>query len=307
MAGGGQRAGTTQTVENINTGPWAGAAPYIANQFARSDQLYNQGPYTGSYLTAQSPYTLQAQQMQAQKALDPNSLISQSQGVLSDTLAGKYMSPNSNPYLAGSVDQALGQAKSAFAGQYGGAAGSNLSNSGYQEQLARTLASTALPFYMSNYQNERARQLNAMSLAPSLDVANINELANVGTAQEQRGQAEITAGQQQYYAPWDLLYNYGRGITGQFPSQGASSGSKSSPYFSNPLAQAMGLGIGGMQLYNSLYGNNAAGGGAGGYSYFGSNQQPYYTEQGAAGGGGYSAADYYGGDLNYAEIFGSAA
>jgi hypothetical protein len=163
--------------------------------------------------------------------MDPNSLVGRAQGTLGNTISGQYLNPSTNPYLAGSVNDALGQVQSKFAGLYGGAAGANVNNSGYQEQLARTLAQTALPAYANAYQQERQNQLSATQMAPSLDYAQSNALGQVGAQQQQ--------------APWAQLQNYQGALTGNFGGQGT----QQSPYFQNPLANAMGLGLGGMGIY----------------------------------------------------------
>src|SRR6185503_1520738 len=105
--------------------PWVGQQPYLNSVFANAQNIYGQAPFT-------------------QAANGP--LMAQSGGVLGDTLSGKYMDPNTNPYLSAAVNDALGLAGSKFMGMYGGQAGSNLGNSGYQEGLQRTLANTALPY-----------------------------------------------------------------------------------------------------------------------------------------------------------------
>jgi hypothetical protein len=242
----GGSGGTVQTQQNNS--PWAPAQQHLTNIFGQAEQLANgRAPYS----FAPSAYTQQAQQMQADRALDPNSLTARAQGTLGDTISGKYLDPSSNPYLSQYVNDALGQVGSKFEGMYGGQAGGNLGNSGYQEQLGRTMASAALPIYANAYQQERGNQLNATQLAPQLDYANINQLGNVGAAQEARSQA-------QYNSPWDSLRNYQSAVTGNFGGQG----SNQNPYFTNPMANALGMGIGGMGLYNMM-GGMFGGGGAG--------------------------------------------
>ena len=236
--------GTVNTVQQAD--PWSGVQPYLTDMFGRGNTLSYGSPY--SY--AASPFTLQAQQLAAQKAQDPNSLVGQSQSMLGNTISGQYLSPDSNPYLKASVQDALGLAGSAFAKQFGGAAGQNLGNSGYQEALARGLGAAATNAYSNAYGQERQNQLNATQLAPSLDYANIAQLGNVGAQQEARSQA-------QYNAPWENLYNLQRLISGQ--PGGTTQGQ--SPYFTNPAANALGLGLGGMAFYNgmgSLFGGATA-------------------------------------------------
>lgn len=100
-------------------------------------------------------------------------LPGQAQSLVGKTLAGDYLNPESNPYLKSSVQDALGLAGSAFAGQYGGAAGTNLGNSGYQEGLARTLGKVATNAYSNAYGQERQNQLSAIPFASTLPYANV--------------------------------------------------------------------------------------------------------------------------------------
>lgn len=253
--------GGVQTVTQ-NADPWSGVQPHLTNLFTRAESLYNQGPY--DYSGNQSPYTRQAQDLTVQRALDPNSLIARSQGALSNTLAGNYLSPEfnpflgRNPYLEGTVNDALGQVKSQFAGLYGGAAGQNVNNSGFQEQLARTLSDTALPYYMQDYnrqrdmyQQERQNQLNATQIAPGLDYANIAPLAGVGAEQEALNRA-------QYLSPYEALQQYQSALQGDF----GGTRTTSTPYYTDPLGRALGLGIGGMSLYNLGQRSGLFGGGS---------------------------------------------
>jgi hypothetical protein len=224
FGGGGK---TVNTVQNAD--PWSGVQPYLSDLFGQSQGLANRTPF--GYQA--SPYTQQAQDLTAQRALDPNSLTGRAQGVLGDTISGKYLNLSTNPAL----QDALGLAGSAFAKQYGGAAGQNLGNSGYQEALARGLGGVAA----QAYNVERQNQLQATQLAPSMDYANLQALGGVGAQQEARAQS-------QYNSPWSNLQAYQALISGQ--PGGTTQGQ--SPYFTNPLASGIGMGLGGLALYNGL-------------------------------------------------------
>lgn len=242
LGGGSRQSGTTTTT----TSPWEPIQPYLLDVARRGQQLARRAPFD---FTNVSPFTQQAEQLTAQRALDPNSLVGRSQGVLGDTISGKYLDPNSNPYFKPYLDQALGQAASTFAGQYGGNAGANISNSGYREQLAKNLGQVATGAYSDLYNNERQNQLNALQLAPSLDYANLGALSQVGAAQDARRQ-------QQYFSPFENLARYQQAISG-----GLGFGSSSTPNYTNPWANALGgaLGVAGL---NRLAGGGLFGGGA---------------------------------------------
>lgn len=212
----------SQTVTTeANNQPWAVAQPYLGNLFSRAHS---------QSLAAPSPYTAQGQQMAANIALDPNSLLNRASGSLQDTMAGKYLTPDSNPYLRGAVTDALGLAGSSFAGQYGGA-GANLGNSGYQEGLARTLGSVATNAYADAYGQERANQLNATQLAPAFNFANSDVLRGIGEEQEA--------------APWNNLARYQ-----QLLQSGLPFGTQTSqqPNFTNPMAGIAGGALAGAAI-----------------------------------------------------------
>jgi hypothetical protein len=140
---------------------------------------------------------------------------------LQSTIRGDYLNPASNPFLGQYVNDALGLVKSNFAGQYGGQAGGNLGNSGYQEMLTRTLANTALPIYSNAYNQERQNQLQASQLAPGMDTHNVQ-------------------------APFTELQAFGQLAGG--------GGSSSQPYYTNPIGGALGGALAGGQLFGMMGG-----------------------------------------------------
>jgi hypothetical protein len=157
------------------------------------------------------------------------------------------------------VQQALNQVQSNVSGRF---AGENYGGSANQEWLGKQLAGTALPIYAQQYQNERQNQLNALSMAPGLQQANLQQLLGAGALQENRGQQEIGAAQQQFYAPWDVLGRYAQ-VLGQI--QTPNSGTTSVPYYTNPTANLLGGALGGAQLgsqIGSWFGSPNAFGGA---------------------------------------------
>lgn len=247
MSSGG--GGTTNTNTIQNTTPWSGAQPYLSYGLQQAQNIYGAGPYSGSYIAPQSAATQQSYATGIAAATNPNSLTSQAQNVLGNTLSGANLNPASNPYLASTVSDALGQAGTAFASQYGGAAGNNVNNSGYQEGLARDLGNTALPYYMQNYQQGVQNQLTATQEAPALDMAQAGQLGAVGSAQDQYAQAQIQAAQQAYNAPMNYLGQYANLVEGQGSQGGSSSAQQQIPYYTNPVSTYAGLGSLGLLGY----------------------------------------------------------
>jgi hypothetical protein len=203
LAGGSKKSGSTQTNVVQDTSPWEPQQGYLQGLMSNAYDVYSkpQYQYNGPKVAGDATRTLQG------------------------TLRGDYLTPDSNPFLGQYVNDALGLVKSNFAGQYGGQAGANLGNSGYQEMLTRTLANTALPIYANAYSQERQNQLNATQMASAMDEANVR-----APFAPQRAYQQIVG------------QNYGSSGTQQTQQ----------PYFTNPLATAMGLGIGGLSLYNGM-------------------------------------------------------
>ena len=242
--------GTVNTVQNSD--PWSGVQPYLRNLYSQANTAANRTPF--SYTS--SPYTTQAQQMTADIATNPNSLTNQSNQTLLNTVSPGYLDPSNNPYFAKSVNDALGLAKSQFAGQYGGSAGGNLGNSGYQEGLARTLGNVATNAYSDQYNKNLTNQTNAALAAPSVAFANPSALSGVGAQQEQQ---QLAA----YNSPWSNLSN----LQGALANAPGGTTTAQTPYYTNPLANALGMGLGGLALYNGLgglLGTSAMGGTASG-------------------------------------------
>lgn len=105
-------------------------------------------------------------------------LIGESQNLVSDTLRGDYLNPDTNPYLQQTFNRAADLTQGRLDTQFSGA-GRNLGASypARSEEL-QTLASN---IFGGNYQAERGRQDAAVTSAQGLDPLNmmINRLAGV--------------------------------------------------------------------------------------------------------------------------------
>lgn len=186
-------------------GPWGPQQGYLQDVFNQGQNLYSRGPF--NYQA--SPLTGQAQSLVSGFSPASQNLTSQSQRQLSDTIEGKYLDPNTNPYLHNSVNDALGLAKTQFAGLYGGPAGQNVGNSGFQEQLARTLGQVATNAYSGAYGQERQNQLNAAQLGSQFGLQQANALS-------QLGQQDLALQRMQAMSPWENLANYQRSVSGNY-------------------------------------------------------------------------------------------
>lgn len=253
----GGQGGTTQTV--TNNSPWAGAAPYLLdiNQRAQNNSY-------GQAVAPQSLFTGQSQQLQAQRALAGNPLNQAAQQQNLATLRGDYTDLSKNPAAQNAMDLAKSNVNAQFTGD-------NWGNSAHQEWLNRGLMNAAAPFYES----ERQRQVGATALAPTLanqDYTDIGQLGAVGGAQD-------AYAQQQLDSPWTQLQRYQGLVSG---SGGTST--MQQPYFTNNAAAALGGGMAGLGLYNSINQAGLFGNQQNPDSYSSTGQfMPAYTGYGAGG------------------------
>lgn len=248
LFGGSKQAGNVTTT----SAPWAGVQPYMLNLFSGASGLAGQQPF--GY--GASPYTTAGEMGIAGNAANPFAPTNLANSQLASTIQGNYLNPSTNPYLASSVNDALGLAKSQIAGMYGGAAGQNINNSGFQENMARGLGAAATNAYLQNYSTERQNQLNSLQLAPTLQNANPQALMGVGQTEEQRAL-------NQYNSPWQNLFNLQStlGLGQGYPQS-------SQPYFTNPTASALGGAMAGAQIASGF--KNMFGGGTNSGSVYGS-------------------------------------
>lgn len=190
-----------------------------------------------------SQQTKDALAMTEQRARDGSPINTANNTMFADTLNGKYLDPNTNPYLKGTFDQGANAVQGRVSSMFQGSnrTGSGLQQDTYQKNL-NDLANTV---YGGNYQQERARQMAAGSIAPSIanqDYFDSSQLMGVGNHDNQK------------------LATYA-GLLGGVNGGGQSQSNAQTPYFTNPISSAAGTGLTGYLLYKALMG--AATGGTG--------------------------------------------
>lgn len=97
-------------------------------------------------------------------------LIPGAQGLVNRTIAGDFLTPDSNPFLQQTFNRAADLTRTRLGSEFAGA-GRNVSASlpARSEEL-QTLASN---IFGTNFQRERDRQIAALGQAPALDPTNI--------------------------------------------------------------------------------------------------------------------------------------
>lgn len=211
---------TVQTVQD--TSPWKDQQPYLKDLFTRAQGLYNQNP------SGTSPLTSRFQGLITDRALGGSPLTSAANAELMKTMQGGY----SNPYAARALGDAMDMARSKINAQF---SGDNYGSSAHKEWLGRGITQASLPFASQLFENERGRQMGAAGMAPGL--AN-QDFADLGQG--------LDASRMMDASPWEALQRYQSAVGANYGSSSVGT----QPYTkSNPLADILGLGIGGAGLW----------------------------------------------------------
>lgn len=238
----GKGGGGSQTV-NTQTAPPAYAMPYLEFGLSQAKEQFGSempGYYPGSTVVGFSPESEMSLTGIRQRALDPNSMTAQTQGVVAQNLMG------TNPLAMAAFKPVIDTVQSQFAraGRYG--SGAN------QQALASALAPAAL----------QAQQA-AIQQAPQLQNMDLQQLAAVGAAREGQSQAELQDQVNRFNFDQNVdaqkLRDYMAIIGG-----GTIGNQNIQPVFRNPAASALGGALGGAQLASSLGGINPMYGAIGG-------------------------------------------
>lgn len=246
---------TSTTTREIPT--WA--QPY-AQELLQKGSALSQQPYQtyqGQRIADMTAQQTQGLQQIQNRALNGSPEEQAARQNYTDTMNGKYLSADSNPYLKGAIDTAMNDVQTRVNSQFGG---NNYGTTAHQETLTRNLADAANGIYAQNYANERNNQLKDASLSSqysNIDYNNAQQLVGVGDIMRQESQdvlnnkfADWTASQNQPYRQLDVLANsLGAAVNGQ--GSVSSAGYSYSPYSTNNYATAIGTGLAGYGLLNS--------------------------------------------------------
>lgn len=212
-----------------------------------------------------SPETLQALDSITQRAQSGSPLTGAANQTVLDTINGNYL--NSNPYIDRVVNSSLDDVYKKYSDQIlpglaSGFAQSGRYGSGIQQQmtadtvgqLGQEAMGVASGIRYYNYNQERARQLNAASIAPTLaqqDYYDAQQLLGVGAARETLEQAKLQDDMDRYWynanAKNNALDQYISRISqlnGGFGTQTQSSSGGGG----SVLGSALGLGLTGLGL-----------------------------------------------------------
>lgn len=262
IGGKNQPAGNTTT--STTSAPWSGASGYLTGTLY--PKALNIGNTPQTYFPGQtyaSPTGQQNQAIAAQTQLAQNDPTMQAAtGGIQPYLNGSMLSAG-NPYFGNVVSQ-LGQAIApSIDSQFNmnGRAGSGANN----QAFASALTNEAGQMAYNNYNDQSTNQLKAMLLAPQISGGNFNDIAQLGAAGAQQqafNQLPITQAMNQYFYNQQAPYNQASEMANLLGVGMGQNSATSSPYFTNPVGNALSTGIGALSLYNM--GNQATGGGLNG-------------------------------------------
>lgn len=223
-----------------------------------SGMNYQVAPFTGAQQAGLSQMEGAAGQM--------SNVINPAANSLTNTLSGANLNPESNPYLAQTVQEAMLpvvqnyqdatepgiQAEFAHAGSFGGSAQQQQEQLG-QYGLGQALASTATGILEPAYEQGLQQQLQAQGLVPGLLSSMTmpgQTLYGAGSSQQQQQQAQLDAAQQnasmQYQYPYNTLGNLASMMG---PAVGGSYiGKTQNPNYVDPLSAGLSgaAGLGGI-------------------------------------------------------------
>ncbi len=269
MGSGGGPSNTTVT-NQVQLPFWA--QPYAAQFLSDVGKYVNQGlasgyPFPPEQVYGFTPDQLTGMSLAKQSALGgAHNLLAPTLANVEATQSGRYLLPQSNPYLEQTYNAAAApvvqqfrdatepgiQAEFARAGSFGGSA-QNQAESIAQQNLGNTLQNLATNIYGGNYEAERQNQIRQEGLVPGLleaTFAPASELMNIGGLQQQLGQQRLDTALQnaenRYNFPFQLLGQLGAALPtavgGAYTSQQTGPNPNAIDPFTGGLAGLLGLG-----------------------------------------------------------------
>lgn len=281
----GKSSRTTETTSDRT--PWSGVAPQMLDVNKKAQEAYNamdKSVYQGPLTADQNQFQNQARDILLGNANQNIGMGNSTIKLGQDTIEGKYLDPNSNPFFAKTVEAALRPIQENFVnnvvprigssaiagGAYGGAR-HGLALAQANQDMARQTSDTANQMWNGNYQAERARQMAAPSLVQSgfnLNQMPAQAIGQVGAQLNQIDQTAIndaiTKFNAEQNAPWIGLSNYA-GLLQGTSGYGTTVQTQIAPKSNSVMQGLLGLGLtlGGAALGGPLGAMLGAGAGAG--------------------------------------------
>lgn len=244
-------SGSTTTTQTST--PWKGLQPYLLNLYAGAGNLATTDPfqaYPGQTVAPLNPQQLQSLDLTQQRALSGSPVENAAQQANYGFNTGQFLSAG-NPYFGNMVQQIANQVNPQVASGFeaGGRLGSGAQANAFESALTQQAGNLAY----QNYNQGLNNMIQSQALAPQLgqmDYQNLAQLYGVGQTLQGQQQNYINADMQRYLqnqqGPWQTLQAE-TGVLGGIPI--GSNTSTSQPYFSNPVANVLGTGLGVASLF----------------------------------------------------------
>ena len=126
----------------------------------------------------------------------------QGRNMLGQTLRGDYLTPGTNPFLSGQINQLGDQLYQQTASRFG-QAGRNVGGSGAAQAFEDSLARASVPLAAQNYQAERDRQMSGLGLTSRFDPLDppTRKTRNGNTILDEEGNAVLET-----FTNWSIEY-----------------------------------------------------------------------------------------------------
>lgn len=160
-------------------------------------------PYTDQRFAEFDPSQTQALSMIEQRALGGNPLQSASEDALLQNIQGGQTNPFLDEMVGRAQENVLSQGRTAMVGS------GSFGNSGVDETLTKGLGDVASQMYGSAYDQDRARQMQAIGMAPGLNQAgyqDATQLLQAGQLQQNQAQQGMDFDYQQFQEQQNLPY-----------------------------------------------------------------------------------------------------
>lgn len=273
------------SVQTATSAPWGPQGDRLKRAFRQTDSLFGANEdglsggqrqfFPGQTYVGFAPETESALSMTANRARSGSPVQGAANQLATKTLGGDFL--GSNPYLDAVYNRGARSVTDQFtksvmpsinstfaaAGRYGSNNQKELIGQA-QDNLGRSLSEMATDIYAPAYEAERGRQMQTMSMAPSMasaDYLDAQQLGNVGAQRE--GLSESALADQmnrfnfQQEEPFNAVQRYISLLGGNY------GGTQAQPISRNRAAGALGGGLAGASLAG-LMGVNPVLGGLGG-------------------------------------------
>jgi hypothetical protein len=248
--------GSDTTTTTTNREPWSKVQPFLEAGFQRAGELAESGTprfFPQSTVTPFSTESEQSLRAGAERARVGSPVLAGANQLATRTLAGDFLTPDSNPALQGAIDVAFKRAARGTdtrfieANRYGSEA--------HKRRLDELGGDIATNFGYRAYNDERTRQNAQIAGAPGLaaaDYGDIDRLGRVGATREELGDAQLQDLIQRFNfnetLPQRKLNDYMATISGT----GGGTTTTTSPIYRNRLLGALGGAATGASIGNTL-------------------------------------------------------